>query len=354
MRASGMPRCPTRREHAVELDGGARRSSASAPPRPGPGAGRRPRLDPQRGPPRNPTMVREARAWRSRACRPLPVRSLPATAGAAIDAPPRHEHAWERVAGAHDGGHPGPALPEPCARDIAALIRPGMTTTTRSAPPSPICAAWARTTGIRPMCASLDTQSPAVQPTDFQRVLRDDDTFVVDIGPSGTATKVITATPSSPGATTPARCAAPRAGLPPHPARLAGRRDRRALRPRRRLCPQPRLRAGARIPGHRVGFSRPVRQAQTGARRLRARLAGRRDRRGAATTAPTPHAEYGCALVREIPGHRVSDFRTRCTASTSWRTPTSRRRRHLVLEIQVRDLALPVGAFYEDVLLREA
>ena len=65
--------------------------------------------------------------------------------------------------------------------------------------------------------------------------------------------------------------------------------------------------------------------------------------------------EYGCALVREIPGHRVSDFPHAlygkhklahadfAPADGIW-----------VLEIQVRDLTLPVGAFYEDVLLREA
>ena len=45
-------------------------------------------------------MVREAAPGSSRqACRPpfLSEAFLPATAGAAIDAPPRHEHAWERV-----------------------------------------------------------------------------------------------------------------------------------------------------------------------------------------------------------------------------------------------------------------
>jgi len=63
--------------------------------------------------------------------------------------------------------------------------------------------------------------------------------------------------------------------------------------------------------------------------------------------------EYGCALVREIPGHRVADF------------PHALYGKHKlidadfvpsdgiwVLEIQVRDLIQPVGAFYEDVLLR--
>jgi CDP-4-dehydro-6-deoxyglucose reductase len=57
--------------------------------------------------------------------------------------------------------------------------------------------------------------------------------------------------------------------------------------------------------------------------------------------------------VREIPGHRVSDF------------PHALYGKHLlaqadfvpadgiwVLEIQVRDAERPMGAFYEDVLLR--
>ncbi len=64
--------------------------------------------------------------------------------------------------------------------------------------------------------------------------------------------------------------------------------------------------------------------------------------------------DYGCELVREVPGHRVADFphalygRHRLAqaefvpADGIW-----------VLEIQVRDRTLPIGAFYEDVLLRE-
>ena len=221
--------------------------------------------------------------------------------------------------------------------------------TTRDSAADALCAAWApRTTGIRPMCASastrgrqpcsrrsfqrvlrdddtfvvdigpvwdgyegdygdtfvtgattdahlrgmgashnwhptyvrfgVDTQSPAVQPTDFQRVLRDDDTFVVDIGPvwdgyEGDYGDTFVTGRDDAGA----RCARAREVF--RRTRLDdGRRDRRgAVRPRRRLCPRIRLRAGARDPRPpRLGFSsRP------------------------------------------------------CTASTSWRTPTSRRRRHL-------------------------
>ena len=94
----------TTREHAVELDGGGARRRDPAHPPPsrtwrwpaattGPAAWSTPaaiRL-----------MVREARARLVEAGLPparfLSEAFLPATAGAAIDAPPRHEHAWERV-----------------------------------------------------------------------------------------------------------------------------------------------------------------------------------------------------------------------------------------------------------------
>ena len=95
----------TTREHAVELDGGGARtrSSASAPPRVqdlalAGGHDWTRSVVYACG---NPTMVREARARLVEAGLPparfLSEAFLPATAGAAIDAPPRHEHAWERV-----------------------------------------------------------------------------------------------------------------------------------------------------------------------------------------------------------------------------------------------------------------
>lgn len=65
--------------------------------------------------------------------------------------------------------------------------------------------------------------------------------------------------------------------------------------------------------------------------------------------------EHGCSLVRETAGHRVSDF------------PHALYGKHRlaeadfmpgdgiwVLEVQVRDLERPIGAFFEDVLLRAA
>ena len=192
-------------------------------------------------------------------------------------------------------------------RDIAALIRPGMTT--RDA----VNAADAH---LRGMGAShnwhptyvrfgVDTQSPAVQPTDFQRVLRDDDTFVVDIGP------VWDGYEGDYGDTF-----------------VTGRDD-----------------AGARC----------ARAAREVFRRTRLDWLAGATGEALYDRADAYAREYGCALVREIPGHRVSDFPHAlygkhklahadfAPADGIW-----------VLEIQVRDLTLPVGAFYEDVLLREA
>ena len=72
-----------------------------------------------------------------------------------------------------------------------------------------------------------------------------------------------------------------------------------------------------------------------------------------AYAAKRAHA-YGCELVREVAGHRIADFphalygKQRLAAADFlpgdgvW-----------VLEIQVRDLRRPIGAFFEDVLLRE-
>lgn len=307
----------TTREHAVELDGGGARtrSSASAPPRVqdlalAGGHDWTRSVVYACG---NPTMVREARARLVEAGLPparfLSEAFLPATAGAAIDAPPRHEHAWERVgrrftmAGILDARQRS----LDAVRDIAALIRPGMTT--RDA----VNAADAH---LRGMGAShnwhptyvrfgVDTQSPAVQPTDFQRVLRDDDTFVVDIGP------VWDGYEGDYGDTF-----------------VTGRDD-----------------AGARC----------ARAAREVFRRTRLDWLAGATGEALYDRADAYAREYGCALVREIPGHRVSDFPHAlygkhklahadfAPADGIW-----------VLEIQVRDLTLPVGAFYEDVLLREA
>ena len=104
----------------------------------------------------------------------------------------------------------------------------------------------------------VDTQSPAVQPTDFQRVLRDDDTFVVDIGP------VWDGYEGDYGDTF-----------------VTGRDD-----------------AGARC----------ARAAREVFRRTRLDWLAGATGEALYDRADAYAREYGCALVREIPGHRVSDF----------------------------------------------
>ena len=276
----------TTREHAVELDGGGARtrSSASAPPRVqdlalAGGHDWTRSVVYACG---NPTMVREARARLVEAGLPparfLSEAFLPATAGAAIDAPPRHEHAWERVgrrftmAGILDARQRS----LDAVRDIAALIRPGMTT--RDA----VNAADAH---LRGMGAShnwhptyvrfgVDTQSPAVQPTDFQRVLRDDDTFVVDIGP------VWDGYEGDYGDTF-----------------VTGRDDAGAR------CARA-ARGSSAAPGSTGWPARPARRC---------------------TTAPTPMpANTAARWCARSPATASRIFLTPCTASTSWRTPTSR------------------------------
>jgi CDP-4-dehydro-6-deoxyglucose reductase, E3 len=63
---------------------------------------------------------------------------------------------------------------------------------------------------------------------------------------------------------------------------------------------------------------------------------------------------HGCTLVREAPGHRVADFPHalygRFPLSKADFTPSEGL---WVLEIQLRDVDRPVGAFFEDVLLRD-
>lgn len=233
---------------------------------------------------------------------------LPSGDAAAAGAPAAPAHPWERV-GSHftlDGILAARRRSRDAVREIAALMRPGMTT--REA----VDAADAH---LRRMGSSHnwhptyirfgpDSQSPAVQPTDFQRRLRDEDVFVVDIGPVWDGyegdygdTFVLGADADR------ERCA--------EAARQVFERTRedwlRGL-------------TGAAL------YDR----AEDHARR------------------------HGCELVREIPGHRVADFPHALygkhqlaqadfiPADGIW-----------VLEIQVRDRALPIGAFYEDVLLRE-
>lgn len=260
----------------------------------------------------NPAMVRAARTQLVAAGLPQARFLSEAFLPSATDIhtrPPQHDgHAWERVgqrftmAGILDARRRSMEAVE----EIAALLRPGMTT--REA----VTVADAH---LRRMGASnnwhptyvrfgIDTQSPAVQPTDFQRVLRQDDVFVVDIGPVWDGYEGDYGDTFVMGS------------------EAVGER-----------CAQ-----AARDVFHRTRLDW---------------LAGAS---GVALydRADAYAREYGCALVREIPGHRVADF------------PHALYGKHKladadfvpgngiwVLEIQVRDLTLPVGAFYEDVLLHE-
>ncbi|MGS0891452.1 M24 family metallopeptidase [Burkholderia stagnalis] len=260
----------------------------------------------------NPAMVRAARAQLVAAGLPHARFQSEAFLPPAADdpAPPPRDggHAWERVgpcftmAGILDARQRSMHA----VREIAALLRPGVST--RDA----ITVADAH---LRRLGAShnwhptyvrfgIDTQSPAVQPTDFRRVLREDDVFVVDIGPVWDGYEGDYGDTFVMGA------------------EAAGERCARAARDVFR----------------------------------RARLDWLAGTSGTALyeRADAYARDHGCALVREIPGHRVADF------------PHALYGKHTladadfvpgdgiwVLEIQVRDLTSPVGAFYEDVLLRE-
>ncbi|RBL82597.1 2Fe-2S ferredoxin, partial [Streptomyces cavourensis] len=231
---------------------------------------------------------------------------VPATGAGPVVAP-APAHPWERVSPRFtmDGILRARRRSLTAVREIAALIQPGMTT--REA----ITAADAH---LRRMGAShnwhptyvrfgADTQSPAVHPTDFQRRLGDKDMFVVDIGPVWDGyegdygdTFVVGADADR------QRCA--------EAARQVFARTREAWLQGL---------SGAALYDRAEDFAR----------------------------------EHGCELVREIPGHRVADFPHALygkhqladadfvPADGIW-----------VLEIQVRDRTLPIGAFYEDVLLR--
>lgn len=258
----------------------------------------------------NPAMVRAARDRLRQAGLPddrfLSEAFVPATGAGPVVAP-APAHPWERVSPRFtmDGILRARRRSLTAVREIAALIQPGMTT--REA----ITAADAH---LRRMGAShnwhptyvrfgADTQSPAVHPTDFQRRLGDKDMFVVDIGPVWDGyegdygdTFVVGADADR------QRCA--------EAARQVFARTREAWLQGL---------SGAALYDRAEAYAR----------------------------------EHGCELVREIPGHRVADFPHALygkhqladadfvPADGIW-----------VLEIQVRDQTLPIGAFYEDVLLR--
>lgn len=260
----------------------------------------------------NPAMVHAARAQLIAAGLPqarfLSEAFLPSAADLQPGPPPLGGHAWERVGQRFTmaGILRARQRSMDAVAEIAALLRPGMST--REA----VTVADAH---LRQMGASnnwhptyvrfgIDTQSPPVQPTDFQRVLRQDDVFVVDIGP------VWDGYEGDYGDTF--------------------------------------------VMGTEAVGERCAQAARDVFRRTRLDWLA-----GASGVALYDRAdayahEYGCALVREIPGHRVADFPHALYGKHKLADADFVPSNGIwVLEIQVRDLTLPVGAFYEDVLLRE-
>lgn len=258
----------------------------------------------------NPAMVRAARERLQSAGLPgdrfLSEAFLPAT-GAGPVVVPAPAHPWERVSARYtmDGILNARRRSLTAVREIAALMRPGMTTRE---------AITAADEHLRRMGAShnwhptyvrfgADTQSPSVQPTDFQRRLREEDVFVVDIGPVWDGYEGDYGDTFVLGADTDRQRCAEAARQVFHSTREAWLQGL----------------SGAALYDRAEAFAR----------------------------------EHGCELVREIPGHRVADFPHALygkhkladadfvPADGIW-----------VLEIQVRDRKLPIGAFYEDVLLR--
>ncbi|WP_088155592.1 NAD(P)H dependent flavin oxidoreductase family protein [Achromobacter xylosoxidans] len=259
----------------------------------------------------NPAMVSAARAQLLAAGLPADrylAEAFHPAAGGAVGIPAQREaHPWERIsprytlAGILDARRRSMQAVE----EIAALMRPGMTTREAIAVADDHLRRMGASNNWHPTYVRFgpDTQSPPVQRTDYDRKLQEHDIFVLDIGPVWDGhegdygdTFVLGADADR------ERCA--------EAARVVFRRTRLAWLEGL---------TGAALYDRASEYAR----------------------------------ELGCELVREIPGHRVSDF------------PHALYGKHLlaqadfvpadgiwVLEIQVRDAERPMGAFYEDVLLR--
>ncbi len=231
----------------------------------------------------------------------------PATGGAVGVPSQREAHPWERLSPRYTlaGILDARRRSMQAVAQIAALMRPGMTTREAIAVADDHLRKMGASNNWHPTYVRFgpDTQSPPIQRTDYDRRLQEHDIFVLDIGPVWDGhegdygdTFVLGADADR------LRCA--------EAAREVFRRARLAWLEGL---------TGAALYDRAAGYAR----------------------------------ELGCELVREIPGHRVSDF------------PHALYGRHLlaqadfvpadgiwVLEIQVRDAQRPIGAFYEDVLLR--
>lgn len=232
---------------------------------------------------------------------------LPSSKAAHFQMPATQVHAWERVGQRFtmEGILSARQRSMEALREIAALMRPGMSTREAITMADGHLHAMGALHNWHPTYVRFgpDTQSPAVQPTDFHRCLGEDDIFVIDIGP------VWNGYEGDYGDTF--------------------------------------------VMGNNADRLRCARAAHDVF--LRTRVAWLQGVTGSALydLAEDFAREHGCALLREIPGHRVSDF------------PHALYGKHQlaqadfipsdgiwVLEIQVRDLGSPIGAFYEDVLLR--
>ncbi|RIJ01124.1 NAD(P)H dependent flavin oxidoreductase family protein [Achromobacter sp. K91] len=231
----------------------------------------------------------------------------PAAGGTAGAAPRREAHPWERLSPRYTlaGILDARQRSMQAVAEIAALMRPGMTTREAIAVADEHLRRMGASNNWHPTYVRFgpDTQSPPVQRTDYDRKLQEHDIFVLDIGPVWDGHE------------------------------------------------------GDYGDTFVLGADADRLRCAEAAREVfrRARLAWLEGLTGAALydRASEYARELGCELVREIPGHRVSDF------------PHALYGKHLlaqadfvpadgiwVLEIQVRDAERPMGAFYEDVLLR--
>jgi len=137
----------------------------------------------------NPAMVRTARAQLLAAGlapdRFLSEVFLPADGEARIDLHPPSTHAWERVGQRFTmtGILDARQRSIDAVREIATLFRPGMRTREAIAVADAHLRRLGATHNWHPTYVRFgsDTQSPAVQATDFQRMLREDDVFVLGL-----------------------------------------------------------------------------------------------------------------------------------------------------------------------------
>lgn len=261
----------------------------------------------------NPAMVRDARAVLRAAGLPKErfqsEAFLPTASMAQGKAPHIVRHPWEKVGAAFslDGILDARRRSMAALPRIAALMLPGMTTGEAIAVADRHLRAMGAAYNWHPTYVRFgpDTQSTSRQPVDRNRKLRADDLFTIDLGPVWDGyegdygdTFVMGADPDH------ERCT--------KAARDIFQQAQRAWRQGM---------SGSALYEFADGLARA----------------------------------HGCSLVHETAGHRVSDF------------PHALYGKHRlaeadfvpgdgiwVLEVQVRDLQLPIGAFFEDVLLRTA